>query len=363
VPGTAAVEIERPRSVWELITTSFAVYARVPVLFLALAAIVVIPFELIVLLLTGAGPLALGHTGFITSNLVALADAFLVGSLISAFHAHAVREIGEGEHPRLLPTLRRSLPALPVVIVAAGVSWFGITVGLFLIVFPGLYLIARWAVVAQTAALEEGAWTAPFGRSDGLTHGYRMHALGLVLLTGAIGLVPTFAFSVAFGHDKTTVVGFIVGVALQVVVRSFTALTTALLYFDLKARPRLATVPVGMPPPTAAAAPIVPAEPTVASPRPAPDPRKVTAPPPLGSVAAASAAPASPAPELAPVDRLDPERWSDAERPSGWWIVPTDPERMRYWAGDEEGGGEWSERTTKTPRKTRREWRELKGEG
>ncbi len=41
-----------------------ALYRRFPILFLAFAAIVVVPYELIVLAITGAGPLAQGHLGF-----------------------------------------------------------------------------------------------------------------------------------------------------------------------------------------------------------------------------------------------------------------------------------------------------------
>src|SRR4051794_25225460 len=109
VDGQAAIELERPRSIPELIGASLDLYFRVPILFLLLAAIVVVPWELIVLLVTGAGPFALGHQGFITSNLVTLFDSFLVTPAVSAFHVHAVREVGEGRRPRLVPTLRQSL--------------------------------------------------------------------------------------------------------------------------------------------------------------------------------------------------------------------------------------------------------------
>jgi hypothetical protein len=97
--GKSLNEFERSRSVWQLIGDTFALYPRFPILFLALAAVAVVPYELIVLLVTGAGPFAQGRTGFVTSNLLTVADSFLILPLISALHVRAVREIGEGSHP------------------------------------------------------------------------------------------------------------------------------------------------------------------------------------------------------------------------------------------------------------------------
>jgi hypothetical protein len=298
VDGQAAIEIERPRSVWELIGATVNLYFRVPILFLVLAAVIVVPYDLLVLLVTGAGPLALGHTGFVTSNLVTLADFFLATPLISALHVHAVREVGDGGRPRLVPTFRQSLPTLPVVALATGVSWVGITIGSFALVVPGILLLARWAVVAQTAAMDGGGWTDALRRSADLTEGERWHAFGLVFFTGLIGLVPGLAVGAAFGHHATTVGSFAAGTALQIVVRSFEALAAALLYFDLKGR--------------------------------------------LGVVGAPAAAAAA--------------GGTDGDRPAGWYIDPSRPTRMRHWAAD--GKGEWSKHTAKTPRPMLREWEE-----
>jgi hypothetical protein len=297
VDGQAAIELERPRSIPELIRATFTLYLRVPVLFLALAAVVVVPWEVVVLLVTGAGPLALGHKGFVTNQLISLPDYFIVVPLISALHIHAVSEVGRGRRPRLLSTFRQSLPTLPVVVLATGVSGVATSIGYLALIVPGLLLTARWAVVAQTAALEGGGWTDPFRRSADLTDGERWHAFWLIVVAGFITSVPWLVTWHAIGHETTTVGSFAVGTALQVVVRSFTALTAALLYFDLKAR---------------------------------------------GSVE-----------HLAP----DPTTPTEAGRAAGWYVDPSQPMRMRYWAAD---GSGWSKRTTKTPRPMLREWQELR---
>jgi hypothetical protein len=47
----------------------------------------------------------------------------------------------------------------------------------------------------------------------------------------------------------------------------------------------------------------------------------------------------------------DPSRYSDADRPRGWYVHPGVPGQMQYWGGEDAG---W-QGTTKTPRKIRAE--------
>jgi hypothetical protein len=319
VDGQPILEIERPRSAWEMLAATFELYRRVPLFFLMLAAIVVVPFEVIVLVITSKGPFAVGQLAFVPRQLLVVSNSFLVTPLISALHVHAVREVGEGGRPRLLPTLRRSLPTLPVVIIAAGVSSVAITAGFLALAVPGLILWSIWAVVAQTAALEGGNLTDAMRRSADLTRGHRRHALGLLFVAGLIAGVPWAPLFFLFRHTSTTGTSFVVGTALQVLLRSFEALITAVLYFDLTGRAKY-----------------VPAEPVPA--------------------VVASTASAREVPQTG--DPITPEAYTDENRPQGWYVDPEDPGRMRYWLGD--GAGAWSRRTAKTPKKTLAEWRKLR---
>ena len=314
-------DFQRPRSVWELIGDTIALYRRFPVLFLILAAVVVVPYEVIVLVITGKGPLEFGQLGFLPRQLLVAIDSFLVTPLVSALHVHAVREVGDGGKPRLGHTFRRSLPTLPVVAIAAGVSSIAITLGDLALVVPGLILWAMWAVVAQTAALEPGSWIAALRRSAALTRGYRWHALGLLFAAALISAVPFLPLWFAFRHTGTGGASFIAGTALQVLLRSFDALVTALLYFDLKARPRGGEVGSGLP----EWDPDIPV----------------------------SEAPAGTG------DPLTPDGYTDADRPRGWYIDPENPGRMRYWAADN-AKPVWSRRTAKTPKQTLAEWQALR---
>jgi hypothetical protein len=315
--GQSKLELELPRSIRELLVTTAVLYRRVPVLLLVFAAIVVVPYELIVLVVTGKGPYA--HFAFLTSQLLVAIQAFFVTPLISALHVHAVREVGDGGHPLLLPTLRRSLPTLPVVAIATGVSSIALILG-SVVVVPGVILLAIWAVVPQAAALERGSWIDALRRSAELTRGYRWHALGLVLVAVLITGVPLIPISIALRHSSTTPSTFVAGTALEVLIHSFTALTTALLYFDLKSRPH-GGEDLGQG---------AESDPTVA----------------------VSKAPTGTG------DPLTPDGYTDADRPRGWYIDPEKPRRMRYWAAGDKPV--WSRRRTKTPHKTLVEWEKLR---
>jgi hypothetical protein len=208
---------------------------------------------------------------------------------------------------------------------AVVLSFLGIFVGLILLVIPGIYLMLRWIVVAQSASLGEREWGDALERSGELTRGFKLHVLGVLVLLILVQAAVSVPIRLVFGFHPTTA-SQLVDIPIGVLLTSFGALALALLYFDLQAR-FLDQLP---PPPPA---PIAPAPgPTVA-----PEPT---------AVAAALAG-----------DPLDHGRWSDEERPAGWYVVPAAPHRMRYWIADPETRG-WSERSTRTPRKVLTEWRD-----
>ncbi len=299
----------------------FGLYRCLPVLFLAFAAIVVVPYELIVLAITGAGPFAQGNLAFFPARGLAVADSFIVTPLISALHVYAVRELSDGGRPTFAGTFRRSVPRLPVIAVAAGTSGILISLGSLAFVIPGLLLLLIWPVVAQAAALETGGPINALRRSFNLTRGYRWHGFGLVFWAGLITFVPLAILFAVFRHTPTTPGSFIAGTAVQVVVRSFEALATGLLYFDLRARERLG---------------------------------------PENRVQFHRAATAEASVPIQPSGHSnDPASWSDDDRPAGWYINPAQPKRMIYWATDGPGSGAWIERSAKTPKQTLAEWERL----
>jgi hypothetical protein len=146
-----------------------------------------------------------------------------------------VEEVEEGRKPQLGPVARRGLTVLPVVAAAVIMSWLAFFGGLLLLILPGIYVFFRLSVTAQAAAIERQGWLAALKRSWALAEGNLLHVAFFIISVGVITALPGLLIDRVIA-DKTTVVSFIGGVAVQVVVISFDALATAVLYYDLRAR-------------------------------------------------------------------------------------------------------------------------------
>lgn len=225
-----------PRSASQLVRAAFELYGHYPLLFLVLAAGVIVPYEVIVLATTGVGPFAHGSLSAGVSSLLTLIGLILIGPLVSALHVHAVSEVSEGRKPRMVLVASKGVRVLPVVAAATTIAWLGIGVGFLAFVVPGIILSLRWYVVAQAAAIEQEGWLPALRRSRQLTAGHYRHLIVFVIYVTSITLVPTLLVGFAFGHETTTFASFLVGVALQVVTWSVSALAAALMYFDLRTR-------------------------------------------------------------------------------------------------------------------------------
>lgn len=234
-PVMTAEARRTPRSIPTLLAEAFRIYARFPLLFLTLAAGVVVPYLLIVLAVTDTGPFTRSDLPFGTSLLLTLVDWVIVDSLISALHVHAVADLEEGKKPELGSVTRRGLRVLPLVSAAAIMAGLAFAGGLVLLVFPGVYLYLRLAVVAQAAAMERRSWMDALRRSWALTEDSVLRVLFFIVCLGVVEVLPTLLIHHVL-NGATTAASFSVGVVIQVLVRSFEALATALLYFDLRAR-------------------------------------------------------------------------------------------------------------------------------
>jgi hypothetical protein len=301
-----------PRSAPRLLVGTFELYRRYPLLFLVLAAGVIVPYELIALAATGTGSFSRANASVGVQLFLSLADWTLVTPLVSALHVHAVSEVRNDREPRLGPVALQGLKALPVVAAATIASVIGIGVGFVFLIIPGLFLLLHWAVVAQAAAIEREGWSPALRRSGNLADKHYIHIAIFLVMVGVITVAPFFVGGLAFGHHKTGVASFLTAVALRVLTASFAALAGALLYYDLVARKELVPQPTTQP------------------------------------------TPAGP-----PQSSFDPHAYSDGDRPKGWYVDPASPSRMKHWGGSDQP--EWTG-STRTPRKIKRSWQTDKRE-
>lgn len=125
---------------------------------------------------------------------------------------------------------------LPIVGAAAVIADVATELGFLALLIPGIVLWIRWIVVAQAAAIEQAGVRPALRRSWQLTRGHEWHVLGLILAVG-IPVVTVGVSAVMLTNGSGTSAGAVtLGIAINTLVASFNALTTALLYFDLRAR-------------------------------------------------------------------------------------------------------------------------------
>jgi hypothetical protein len=251
VEASQVIELDRERSVGEILRLTLAMYWRYPLLFAILAFGVIAPYELLRLAVTGVGPLGADGSGSSGVRFVFdLLSFSLVGPLISALHIHAVIVIGEGRRPNLTNVARQGLRVLLVVAAAEIAANLLIGLGFIAFVIPGVLLTLRWSVVAQTAAVDHEGWLPALRRSARLSSGNYGHIFGLLFVVWVVtfGLDLTvrslFAHGISIAriggtfaslHNGTGVGAVLVGIVVHTITASLGALTLAILYFDLRA--------------------------------------------------------------------------------------------------------------------------------
>lgn len=234
--GKSTIELNHERSVDQILRSTLELYRGFPALFLILAAAVMVPYDLAVLGATGHGPFGLVDDSFAVRQLLNILGFSLVGPLISALHAHALVMIGQGGRPRLATVALNGLRVLPVVSAAEILANLGILLGFIALIIPGILLALRWSVVAQVAAIEHDGWFPALRRSGQLTANHYVHIFGLLLLTGAIAAAARFGIGAISPGSTSSVPSVALGIAVDTILASFTALAFAILYFDLLAR-------------------------------------------------------------------------------------------------------------------------------
>lgn len=166
---------------------------------------------------------------------------FLVTTpLITAGHVAAVLELGEGRAPRVRPSLTaagaRWLPVVAVVLVSA----IGTLFGALLLLLPGIYLYVRWYVATPAVVAEGLGPRGALSRSAELVKGqwWRVFGISIVLglVAGAAAVPVGGAITLAASQLDSGLLAVLGTVAVDAAVLSFTALSTTILYFDLRAR-------------------------------------------------------------------------------------------------------------------------------
>jgi hypothetical protein len=157
------------------------------------------------------------------------------GTLYQGMVVGMVKDVQEGGRETSVGDLMRSvLPVLWRLIGAGFLLALGIAGGLLLLIVPGLYLLAVWAVVAPVIVVERRRVFDAFGRSRQLVRDNGWPVLGAVLTAFVIAAAATLLLiSIAESLANGPLVRIVFSALAATVTAPIGALVASVLYFRL----------------------------------------------------------------------------------------------------------------------------------
>jgi hypothetical protein len=259
LPGAPSAPRVRPlplrqMGIGELVDGAVKLYRRDWLTLTGIAALVLFPLTFIQLwvtqgLVSSFDPLATDAefqamtTELLLVTLVFVGVELLIAQpfLVAAISRAAV-DAYLGEQVTLGRTLRYALSRLPAILWVSIITVVAITVGLILLIIPGIIAAVRLTLAPAVVVVEDVRGTKAVGRSWNLTGGHFWRVLGTLILSGiieAVGLaiiqIPTGVIAPLLGPEGWPVSAL--GTALSsALVTPFSLLIVVLLYFDLRVR-------------------------------------------------------------------------------------------------------------------------------
>jgi hypothetical protein len=160
---------------------------------------------------------------------------WLVFRLLSqAVLVHGAFQSMRGKSVNLIESFTITLREFFPLITVAGISAVGVTIGMVLLLIPGMMLYAAWFVGIPVCMVERlGTWRC-LGRSAELTEGHRWPVFGIiVLLTVGSTIVSkvTDVIFTAIGGETVALIGFLIWNAIW---EAFFAVFVVVTYYELR---------------------------------------------------------------------------------------------------------------------------------
>ena len=180
----------------------------------------------------------------IVAGLLSLAGVFgsLLGSIVELFAAFllqatlvkAVQDVRDGRADlSIRETVSAATPYIWSVAAASILAGIAITIGLILIIVPGLWLITIWAVIIPVIVIERSAALASFGRSRQLVRGHGWHVFGTLVLVFIILIVVDLILGIIFVALPIVLRSGLGTVISGTLVAPFLAVVVTLIYYRL----------------------------------------------------------------------------------------------------------------------------------
>jgi hypothetical protein len=171
-----------------------------------------------------------GNVGVALGALVQIIAAFLLQATL----VKAVQDVRDGRVDMSIgETVSAATPYFWAVAGASILAGIAITIGLALIIVPGLYLITIWAVIVPVIVIEGSGVFASFGRSYRLVRGRGWHVFGTLVLVFVILLVVQIVLALIFSVLPHVLGSGLSSIISGTVVAPFLALVVTLVYYRL----------------------------------------------------------------------------------------------------------------------------------
>ena len=185
---------------------------------------------LVAAIITAVLALAGGTVGLLLGSLVSVVAAFLLQATL----IKAVQDVRDGRADlSISETVNKALPFFWPVAGASILAGIAITIGLILVIVPGLFLITIWAVIIPVIVIERTGVFASFGRSRELVRGRGWHVFGVLVIVYVIMLVANIILDLIFSALPHVLGDGLSSVISGTLISPFLAIVVTLVYYRL----------------------------------------------------------------------------------------------------------------------------------
>jgi hypothetical protein len=212
-------------SVGGVVNETFSIYGQ--------NALALIGSSIVVFVIVGVASGLLQNSGGVVLALLAAIVRLAGYALYTGFVVKLVHDVRDGRRDQTVGDLFSSAAPAIVPLIAFGILYaIGVTIGLILLIVPGLILLTLWSVGAPAIVVEGAGPIEAFGRSWRLVRGEAWS----VFATLVVILLIVIAIGVVFGAIATPISDgaiLVASIISSVITAPIFALAVSVMFFDL----------------------------------------------------------------------------------------------------------------------------------
>ncbi len=173
-------------------------------------------------------------------NVIATLVFWLLAILYQGFVVELVSAAQSNRRTSIGELMKAVTPVLGSLLVISILFAIGVSIGLVLIIIPGLFLLTIWSVVVPVEVLEHRGIIGSFERSREMVRGNGWNVFGVIVIVWVVVFVISFLVELVaapLGHVGRDLIQWAVNVAITPIV----ALSATVLYLELRRAHTVAT--------------------------------------------------------------------------------------------------------------------------